>query len=472
MDFKSHCSQKSPNGEFIIKKSPDQQLRLHKFLDALKTFLHAAHPPELEALAMRLKPYRIEDFQLQGPAGSTSMPMLVLDRQRLDNSPTPPTESYLNFSSISSPMSPEELLSCATMRSDPMSPHTPLIVDEANEHMFGSELVGTSEEPGFFEAALESLNYDSRTDIFATSAYTCTQHSWSPSVSDIAALQSFSPTQNYTIHQDSKPLNIPTHITHTPPTTAPTSIPPSPSHPSHNALLVSRCCIRTDYFDFLTANLPSWISNGLWQPLASPFLKRRSSSYGFLENIYSYVSQIDTRIEYDQIRKRVALVLLHSQYLESCREWKAREASKRKGLMGVGRGDMTVMIDSILQETNPRWAEYDTRKRSQLRVLFHDRKRYGKRWSVFRSELGPGILLVCSPRLANMVGNTKVTMSLLKEISQAIRACDDMMRILRVLDPLAESLIQNEGYQHHQAGWILEQLDAMQINILDEKGGG
>ena len=175
------------------------------------------------------------------------------------------------------------------------------------------------------------------------------------------------------------------------------------SSDARKAALMFRCCIRKNYLGFLTSNLSSWIKEGLWMPSTSTGLHRNNSCYRFLENIYSCVSQLDTHIEYDQIRKRVALVLLHTQYLASYRDWKSQEESKRRCLMGVGQGDRTLMIDGILEQTTPSWSELNTKRRMQLRSLFHERKRYGKRWSVLQSELGPNILLLCSPQLANMV---------------------------------------------------------------------
>ncbi|PLB44095.1 hypothetical protein P170DRAFT_479868 [Aspergillus steynii IBT 23096] len=131
---------------------------------------------------------------------------------------------------------------------------------------------------------------------------------------------------------------------------------------ARKAALMFRCCIRKNYLNFLTYNLSLWIKDGLWMPSTSTGLHRNNSSYRFLENIYSCVSQLDIRIEYDQIRKCVALALFHTQYLASYRDWKAQEESKRRCLVGVGRGDRTLMIDSILEQTTPSWSELDTKR--------------------------------------------------------------------------------------------------------------
>ncbi|KAM7200784.1 hypothetical protein V8F33_003715 [Rhypophila sp. PSN 637] len=290
---------------------------------------------------------------------------------------------------------------------------------------------------------------------------------------------------------------------------------PSPSPSPAAAALVFSSCIRKDYLDFLKANLPEWVRDGLWRsssPLSNNHHTKTgrssassghgekptcfmmmgnstptnhrppsaaysahqssgnlpasgqssSSTYGFLENIYSCVSQLDSRIETDQVRKRVALVLLHSEYLESYQDWKAT----RQGLShsysapntnaaagntinikgGVGRGDMTLMIDNILEQTTPGWEGLSPKRKLQLRALFHERKRYGKRWSVFREEIGCAILLVCSGQLGNMVSNTKVTMAALKGIAHAIRDSAPIMEVLRVLEPLAVALVNNDDY--------------------------
>ncbi|KAK4210228.1 hypothetical protein QBC37DRAFT_390657 [Rhypophila decipiens] len=283
---------------------------------------------------------------------------------------------------------------------------------------------------------------------------------------------------------------------------------PSQSPSPAAAALVFSSCIRKDYLDFLKANLPEWVRDGLWRsssPLSNNHHTKAgrekptcfmmmgnstptnhrppsavysahnssgnltpsgpssssSSTYGFLENIYSCVSQLDSRIETDQVRKRVALVLLHSEYLESYQDWKAT----RQGLShtypapsttgagntinikgGVGRGDMTLMIDNILEQTTPGWEDLSPKRKLQLRALFHERKRYGKRWAVFREEVGCAILLVCSGQLGNMVSNTKVTMAALKGIAHAIRDSAPIMEVLRVLEPLAVALVNNDAY--------------------------
>ena len=43
--------------------------------------------------------------------------------------------------------------------------------------------------------------------------------------------------------------------------------------------------------------------------------------------------------------------------------------------MGVGRGDRTLMIDSVLEQTTPNWDDLDTKKGTQPRALFHERIR-------------------------------------------------------------------------------------------------
>ncbi|KAI9037687.1 FAD-dependent oxidoreductase [Aspergillus affinis] len=472
-------------------------------MNALKLFLDTANSLELESLALRLKPYRIQPLQVQRPDGAVSIPMLVLDGRAPTqtiglppsdqippslclntNTVTPPGEAYFDFGMTS----PSEIVELEPV------PQGLFDFADVSDHLMDSNVLFSQNQSGLPDTILEDLNTDDITDIWSSPTYNSNPLATlpTPPQSDFDAKENnssfdvlqFEPGMEHrnsphsTVQvecdlsqydEDFKPIsslvwakNLPRRIAAL---SAQSGTSAASRSNSHKAALMFRCCIRKDYFDFLTTNVSAWIKDGLWMPSTSTGLHRNNSSYQFLENIYSCVSQLDTRIEYDQIRKRIALVLLHTQYLASYRDWKSQEESKRRCLMGVGRGDRTLMIDSILEQTTPNWKQLDTKKRAQLRALFHERKRYGKRWSVFQSELGPSILLLCSPQLANMVSNTKVTMAVLKGISRSIKSCDYIMSALKIMDSLAQSLIENDGYHDHEGDQILQQFKAVRARM-------
>jgi hypothetical protein len=175
------------------------------------------------------------------------------------------------------------------------------------------------------------------------------------------------------------------------------------SSKAHRTVVVaSKTILREDYHQYLEAELPRWISNGLCkqpEPLRST---AASSGYRDLELAYSNVCQLDMRMGDDVIRSRMALIRLHLEYLRACESGRAHRDTGRQPA-GIGRGDASVVIDDILQGTHQGWSSLDDAGRSALRAKFHDRKRYGKRWSVLADALGPSILLLCSKRLAHMM---------------------------------------------------------------------
>jgi hypothetical protein len=167
-------------------------------------------------------------------------------------------------------------------------------------------------------------------------------------------------------------------------------------------VLASKTILREDYHQYLEAELPRWITDGLCkqpEPLSSTVA---SSAYRDLELAYSNVYQLDMRMGDDVIRSRMALVRLHLEYLRACESGRADRNTCRRSA-GIGRGDASVVIDDILQGIHQGWSSLDDDERSALRAKFHDRKRYGKRWSVLADALGPSILLLSSKRLAHMM---------------------------------------------------------------------
>jgi hypothetical protein len=125
-----------------------------------------------------------------------------------------------------------------------------------------------------------------------------------------------------------------------------------------------------------------------------------------LERAYLAVCQLDTRMSDDVVRNRIALIQLHLEYTQTHEAMRRRNSSSSAGgktASTVGRGDASHVIDRILENTHGEWEALDQRRRAELRAKFHDRKKYGKRWSQLADALGPGILLVCATRLANAV---------------------------------------------------------------------
>lgn len=199
---------------------------------------------------------------------------------------------------------------------------------------------------------------------------------------------------------------------------------------SADALMVrslAQNALREDYCSLLESELPRWAREGLWPttsggllqhhsplerslasppgtttstPSSSPDALSPSPCYSGLERAYQAVCQLDTRMSDDELRNRIALVQLHLEYT------RLYEGGRRQGGASTsstrGRGDASHVIDRILESTHRmQWSELAHRRRCALRAKFHDRKRYGKRWAQLADALGPGILLVCAPKLAN-----------------------------------------------------------------------
>ena len=161
----------------------------------------------------------------------------------------------------------------------------------------------------------------------------------------------------------------------------------------------SQHILREDYLQFLEGELPRWGRDTLWGDARYPELPTAATSaYRELELAYSSVCRLDIRMGDDAIRNRVALIRLHLEYT------KAYEGRGQNGhARTIGRGGASVIIDAILESIHQEWNTFDSKRKSDLRLRFHDRKRYGKRWLLLANSLGPSILLLCSPKIANMV---------------------------------------------------------------------
>ena len=168
---------------------------------------------------------------------------------------------------------------------------------------------------------------------------------------------------------------------------------------------ISANYIREDFLELLEINLPYWKENGLWgqQRLLNPC---EGSGHENLKNVYSCICELDRYIQTDPIRERVAMVLLYLQFQAAVNDWDVHDSQEERTGQeerGIGQGKLTRMIDSILQNSHSEWGQYNATRRTQLRARFHNRKRYGKRWSIFIEELGPAIIFLCSSVLANIL---------------------------------------------------------------------
>lgn len=160
----------------------------------------------------------------------------------------------------------------------------------------------------------------------------------------------------------------------------------------------SQKLLREDYLPFLEMRLPQWKRDALWSD--AQFLKPTvgTSAFQELELAYSSVCQLDIRMGDDAIRNRIALTRLHVEYTKAYERQSQNSHAKT-----IGRGGASVIIDAILESIHKEWEIFDNRRKSDLRVKFHDRKRYGKRWLLLTDALGPSILLLCSTKMANMM---------------------------------------------------------------------
>jgi hypothetical protein len=177
---------------------------------------------------------------------------------------------------------------------------------------------------------------------------------------------------------------------------------------------LSQNVLCEDFYSLLESELPRWTREGLWhetpqkltEPNSSTTTTRSTlpppSSYSKLERAYLAVCQLNSRMDDDAVRTRIALIQLHVEYTEIHQGRRHTSASNRIEST-VGRGHASHAIDRILENIHEGWRTLDQRRRAELRAKFHDRKKYGKRWSQLANALGPGILLICSTKLASAV---------------------------------------------------------------------
>lgn len=180
--------------------------------------------------------------------------------------------------------------------------------------------------------------------------------------------------------------------------------------------ILSQNVLCEDFYSLLESELPRWTREGLWhetpqkltEPNSSTTTTETSStlpppsSYSKLERAYLAVCQLNYRMGDDVVRNRIALIQLHLEYTEVHQgRWHTTASNRIEST--VGRGHASHAIDRILENIHEGWRTLDQRRRAELRAKFHERKKYGKRWSQLANALGPGILLICSTKLASAV---------------------------------------------------------------------
>lgn len=259
--------------------------------------------------------------------------------------------------------------------------------------------------------------------------------------------------------------------------------------PAFKAISAARTSIRTDYFRFLEINLGRWAQGGLWQTSGPLDQTAGMNMYDSLQVLYLRVCRLDMRIRDDAIRSRVALVLLHLKYEETCRQWNARSSRYPKPTSRVGRGSISSIIDSILENAHPEWTTANSRQKAELRAKFHDQKRFGKRWWMLVDVLGPSILILCSSRFAGTMygcalfflqccpemeaytkrnyysNNTTVTTDMIKAIIRAIQNSKTaLMAVLETVNPIADSLLRNQEYGSQDVDQLLKSLRSVRLD--------
>ncbi|KAL4970624.1 uncharacterized protein BDV14DRAFT_195305 [Aspergillus stella-maris] len=222
------------------------------------------------------------------------------------------------------------------------------------------------------------------------------------------------------------------------------------------------------YYEFLDSMLPRWIQWGIWHEhdeiVSNPKgtdLHSDTSPYSKLERAYRVVCHLNFRMGDDLVRDRVGLIQLHLEYTETHRG-RRRSSGSDRTTSTVGRGDASHVIDCILENIHEGWEEMDQKRRAELRAKFHEKKKYGKRWFQAANALGPGILLICSTRLATAVRGTTVTAKMLDSAMDRFKLLDPTaMKTLEIIGPLAACLLKNDGYQSFEVVPIIRQLQSL-----------
>ncbi|KAK2048029.1 hypothetical protein LZ31DRAFT_550723 [Colletotrichum somersetense] len=245
---------------------------------------------------------------------------------------------------------------------------------------------------------------------------------------------------------------------------------------------LSQNMLCEDFYILLESELPRWTREGLWNekttttttapedslPSPPPSSASSLTSYSKLERAYLAVCQLDSRMSTDLVRNRMALIQLHLEYTETHKQ-RRQASSGDRATSTRGRGEASHVIDHILKNIHEGWEALDQRRRTELRVRFHDRKKYGKRWAQIATALGPGILLICSTKLANAVRSTVITKRMLESVIETVCALESStVKIIRIVSPLAECLLKNERFDQFDVDDILREIRCLSLNPMKD----
>ncbi|KAG5979907.1 hypothetical protein E4U55_004630 [Claviceps digitariae] len=228
-------------------------------------------------------------------------------------------------------------------------------------------------------------------------------------------------------------------------------------------------CLRPDYLQFLKTNLPRWVRDGLWHndwSQGGDGVGNQSGRFENLQRVYSCFCQLDARIKGDAIRGRMVMVLLHLEFENMYHDWKCGKVELAEPMTSMGRGNISAVIDNILEKAHPEWLFADSKQKADFRAKFHNRKRHGKRWWMLMDALGPSVLLLCSSRFAGAMKNTTVTASMIQALPPAIQKSQPKItQVLNVINPIAKSLFHDRGYETYSVDELLTQLKALEPSM-------
>ncbi|EGX87874.1 hypothetical protein CCM_09497 [Cordyceps militaris CM01] len=160
--------------------------------------------------------------------------------------------------------------------------------------------------------------------------------------------------------------------------------------------------IRSDCSSYIRENAERWSRDGLWHHSEFPNPENAEPGCHGLRTVYHCICKLDVRMEDDAIRNRIAIIVLHERYERNIQT--AAAAYQATGQTSRGRGYASILVDNILAQIHGHeWAAASLWRKKELRAKFHDRKRYGKRWSILARSAGQGILFLCAPQLVAMV---------------------------------------------------------------------
>ncbi|KAM3497786.1 hypothetical protein MY10362_008876 [Beauveria mimosiformis] len=342
--------------------------------EAIKTFLEEAGPAEVGALLCRLRPYRIVTQSLYTAVDGAQKTTLVLDEPAFDR-----CDDGLYYD-----CTPENLMTCQTWDDFLEQTQSSISASDWADINDADLSIGCEPFDGIFRT----------TDAGQLSAYT---------------VQPFS-SNGFEASASRNDFETPNE--------ARNDIQIIDSTASINALMTKKASvlhlqlIRHDYLAYLRENLEHWVKEGLWcEDMLTTTPELAEPNTETLRHTYYRVCETERRTEDNCVRNRAAMVTLHEQYEKTVKDNSSGAATGRQQqrlalapFTTRGRGHASLIVDRLLERIHgAEWMAADKRRKTELRVRFHDRKRYGKRWAALAAHAGPGILFLPAPELASIV---------------------------------------------------------------------